>query len=206
MKAAGICRRSLSSGFSRFRRSFGADSDFDSVKRYILGQGTEEIKEIKEMSLQRTINGICSYMETSLVKQQQFTNIGSLLSRHFEKKLGEGDLEGVESYKLLGIFEDWDEYVHRNYFKLPAITSSMCVLMRLEGLVNSVLLLELKELFGETAVKDNLPQVFETRRYKSKGVALFVENISQGSRSLSGSKYSSEIRALLQKTESKARR
>jgi hypothetical protein len=55
MKAAGICRRSLSSGFSRFRRSFGADSDFDSVKRYILGQGTEEIKEIKEMSLQRTL-------------------------------------------------------------------------------------------------------------------------------------------------------
>jgi hypothetical protein len=206
MKAAGFCFRSLSPAFSRSRKCFGSDTYSGVVRRYILSEGTEETQGINEMTMEKTVKGICDYMETSEVKQRQFLNIGRLLESKFRTKLGESDLERVESHQLLGIYDHWDEYIHKNYFKLPGIESSMCVLMRLEGLVNSVLLFELRDLFKESAVKDNLSQVFEARRYKSKGVALFVDNLSQGSISLSRSKYSSEIRGVLQNTESNPRR
>lgn len=122
--------------------------------------------------------GVHGYLRDCIVQDRQFEAVVALLGERLEA----ADAEAGELGLLLGfeglkdIHDALDAHLYRRYFALRCVHAPACLLLRLNGLVNSQFALTTHQLFDASPLGGHLPAILEARAVRSRALQLFEDN------------------------------
>ena len=122
--------------------------------------------------------GVHAYVSDCIVQDRQFEAVTSLLGPRLEAAETEaGELELLLGFwGLKDIHDALDAHLYRRYFALPCVLAPACLLLRLNGLVNSQFALVAQQLFDGSPLQPHLAAVLDSRSVRSRSLQLFAEN------------------------------
>lgn len=170
------------------------------VREHILGTGEWPESAGLQIPTGALLAGLHDYLARCIVRERELERVAALLWARVDSDRFELEdwARFMEFEPLKELHDALDELFYQKYFSLSCVHTSACLMLRLNGLVNAQFAQTAQQLFGDSALRENLPAVLEGRRVRSRALQLFVENCTldtpQYRRSATGRSFEERLR------------